>query len=177
MKTFVYSLFSLSLMLFMASCGSVSEITPTANYTSQQFSKVVVKDFAYTGDPEETPAQSSKLELPDRIVKNIRSEGGFSSVSRNGSIDSDTLVIDGTITELVEGSGSLRFWFGLFGAGKAHLGANVHYRNGANNAQIGNIRADKNSFLGGVVGGSQDHNYLMDVIAQKVAESAKVYAR
>jgi hypothetical protein len=160
--------------VLLTSCGSVSEFNPQ---TDNKYSKVSVRDFSYTGDPEETFGPNSKTVFPQRLVEAIQDTNNFSQVQRGGTVDSQTLVIDGQITSLVEGAASLRLFVG-FGAGRSYFTGTVNFRDGTTSKTIGQMTIDKASYgAGGSIAAIQDPNYLMRVTAEKIAEEiAKVAA-
>jgi len=162
----------------LASCGSTSALPETANKSGKTFSKVVVRDFKTS---VKNPAVTHKLSVAqksfsDQIVGEISKTGKFSKVSRNGKVDANTMIIDGTITNYDDGNAALKLLVG-FAAGNANFDAFVNYRD-SSGANLGTIKVDKNSWaLGGAVAMSQTADSFILGAAKEVAKEASKFAR
>jgi hypothetical protein len=165
------------LAALLASCGSVSDLQPTAEATGKTYSRVIVKDFKYSGDPEQNGGPQSSRNFADKIAAELKDEGSFSSVARSGSATKDALVISGDITKFTEGAASLRLWVGM-GAGNAEFDSTVTFSDGASGKSLGTISAEKHSYSGGgAISASQTPDSLMQGAAESVASQAASFAK
>jgi len=162
----------------LASCGTTSDLQTTQGAKvapSHKYSKVVVQNFKVSVTEHAQEAASSAVLFPDTIAGELRKEGHFSSVSRGGSADANTLVIDGVVTKYDEGSQSKRMWLGM-GFGMAFLEATVKFSDSKGNV-IGSIKVDKNSWaMGGGLAAGQNPNSFMNDAADKISEEAAKFA-
>lgn len=177
MKKYTSCLALAASALVFTSCGTVSEVTPTADVASKSYSKVIVKNFNYKGAANEVNGPASSTIFPDHISNEIKKNGSFSSVSRSGKAGADTLVISGDVTRYVTGNAALRFFVGM-GAGSSYFDADVHFTDGATGKSLGTIKVDKNSWgLGGGLASGQTPESFMQGSAKKVATEAIKFSK
>lgn len=162
----------------LASCGSVSEVTPTPGITaSKSFTKVLVRDFKYEGAADQKRGPVSSQTFPNLISNEIKKKGAFSPVLRSGKPDRNTLVIEGEVTRFVEGNAALRGLVGL-GAGSSYFDANVRFVDGGTQSVLGTMKADKNSWgLGGGLAASQTVESFMNGAAEKVGSESTKFSK
>lgn len=165
--------------IFLTACGTTSALQNTqgqAITSTQKFSKVTVRDFKLSIPEFGEKANSSKTYFPDQIATEIKKTGKFTSVTRNGKTDADTLVIDGVITKYKEGNPQLRLFIGM-GAGSAFFEATVDFSD-HKGGKVGTIKVDKNSWaLGGAIAAGQNPQAFMDGAADKIAEEVAKLAK
>ena len=166
-------------VLGFTGCGTTSGLQGQQGTTltsASRFSKVSVRNFKVSVSEHAEQAAWSAVAFPDVIAAEIRKASRFSSVMRNGTPDSNTVVIDGVVTKYDEGSTSKRMWLGM-GFGMAFLEATVTFRDSKGNS-IGTIKVDKNSWPlgGGLAAGQNPHSFMSDA-ADKIAEEAAKLAR
>lgn len=172
-------LLSLSVILLLASCGTVSDMKPagsaSAIASNKTFQRVLVKDFTHTVADDDGTTPIAARKFSDRIAEAIKEAKPNANVSRSGSAGPGTLVIGGEVTRYMEGSAALRLLVGM-GAGSAYFDANVRFSDGANGQPLGMIRVDKNSWgLGGVIASTQTVDRFMSAGAEKTAaETVKI---
>ena len=165
------------LSLLFCSCGTISHMEPTGASQNKKFSKVIVRDFSANqfGYEVKSKVEMAKKSFPDKIAGELQKKARFSKISRSGTADSDTLVIDGIITDYDDGNAFARFMVGM-GAGTARFNATVNFRDGYN--RIGSIDVDKNSWiLGGSLAATQTAETFIPGAAKKVAVEANKLAR
>ena len=170
-----YTLFILSSISLLTSCGSVSSEKPTASASitsTKTFQRVLVKDFTHTITDDDGTTPIAARKFSDEIANAIRTAKPSASVARSGNVSADTLVISGEVTRYMEGNAALRLLIGM-GAGSSYFDANVYLTDGANGQTLGKIRVDKNSWgLGGGIAASQTVQHFMKLGAKKTAEEA-----
>ena len=162
----------------LTSCGTVSGVnTAGAEVAASEsgYSKVIVRDFTHTVPDIKVKykVETATKALPDYIASEIGQTGKFSQVSRSGSPDSSTLIVDGVITEYDDGNAALKMLVG-FAAGNSNLNGNITFRDGGTGKTVGSIKADKNSWaLGGALAASQTADSFFEPVAKKVAKEAE----
>jgi len=163
--------------IFLASCGTTSSLPKTANKSGKSFSKVIVKDFS--SQVADTAVQSkvaiAQKSFADLIASEVEKTGRFTKVSRSGNLDSDTLLIDGAITEYDDGNAVLRTLIG-FAAGNSNFNSNVRFSD--KSGSLGTVQVDKNSWaLGGIAAATQTAESFIPGAAKKVAKEATTFAK
>jgi len=177
----LFTLLLIPVFATLVSCGTTSGVKAAdgkaISSSAVKFSKVVVRDFASTeNDPKvATKVAIAKKSFPDMIVGELRNTGRFSKVSRSGSVDSETLVIGGTITDYDDGNAVAKMFIG-FAAGNSNFNSNVNF-SGAGKS-LGNVTVDKNSWaLGGALAAAQTAESFIPGAAKKVAGEALKFAK
>jgi hypothetical protein len=177
----VYRLLAVISLSFLASCGTTTKLQDSggkAITASRKFSKVVVKDYAssVTGKGAADAQKSGATTFPDLLARSLATVTTFKSVTRNGSVDADTLVISGTITRYWGGSAALRLWVGM-GAGSSYFDATTQFRD-SKGTLLGEIKTDKRSWVGGgIIASTQTVGSFEDSAAAKIAEEARPLAK
>ena len=164
--------------LVFSSCGSTSSLqTPAANGIEQaRYSKVLVKDFSATVMDQKQQVKVAQSYFPDRIAQELRKTGRFNSVTRSGSADAKTLVINGVITRYSEGNAAMRMLVGM-GAGSSYFDSQVMLQNNRKKL-LGTVKVDKNSWaLGGGIAAGQTPTTYMDGAAKKIAKESTAFAK
>lgn len=167
--------------VFLASCGTTTKLQDSSGKAiapSRKFSKVVVKDYAssVTGKGAGDAQTAAKGSFPDLVARSLATVATFKSVTRNGSVDADTLVISGTITRYWGGSAALRLWVGM-GAGSSYFDAITQFRD-SKGTLLGEIKTDKRSWVGGgMIASTQTVGSFEDGAAAKIAEEARPLAK
>lgn len=158
----------------LASCGSISDVTPTANAQAKAYNKVIVRDFKFQAEGDASQGEAAGKNFANNIAAEVTKQGAFKSVGRSGKTSADTLVVEGEITRYTEGNATLRLLVGM-GAGSSYFDANVRFSDGASGASLGTIKVDKNSWgLGGGLAAGQTVESFMTAAAKHAAsESAK----
>jgi len=168
--------------MLLAACGSTSDIqssnTPGAKVDLSRYSSVIIRDFNDMASQEEEGKDRDKLQskmtqvtrdFADMIAEEVRKQGAFTSVKRDGSIDDSTLVVSGKITNYTEGNAAARVLVG-FGAGSSRFEGMVDFTDGKTGASVGSVVIDKSSWaLGGAFAANQTVDRHMKGAAIKVA--------
>jgi hypothetical protein len=165
--------------LILTACGTTSNLEGAhgeAVVSPKKFSKVTVQDFKVSMREHADQAAASRVAFPDLIANEIKKTGRFSSVTRNGKADANTIVISGVVTKYDEGSASKRFWVGM-GFGMAFLEADVQFRD-SKGGVVGTVKVDKHSWpMGGGLGAGQNPQSFMNGAADKIAAEAAKLAK
>ena len=156
-----------------------SSISAVEDESAKRYSKVLVLDFEgalSTADEkqgvENAALKAAEKTFADLVAKELTQTGSFSKVIRSGSVDENTLVMNGLITEYNEAGSALQALAGL-GSGKSLFEAKVNYRQPSGKI-LGTIEVDKSSWS---VGKAQDSNAFMLGAARKAAQEATKLAK
>lgn len=184
-----YSLLTLTLAL--AACGTTSNLqrspsadagasasaVETAALDFSRYSEVLVRDFVNQNSlqPEDAAAREALTastdaackRFADLIAEDLRKDGAFATVRREGEPTSDTLVIEGVVSRF-DPSNPVKRIVPLVGS--AEFDARVAFLDGLSGAELSFIAVDKNSsLLGGSMAAIQTVDTLLKSAAAKVS--------
>ncbi|MFO1494309.1 MAG: DUF4410 domain-containing protein [Lysobacterales bacterium] len=184
-----YSLLTLTLAL--AACGTTSNLqrspsadagasasaVETAALDFSRYSEVLVRDFVNQNSlqPEDAAAREALTastdaackRFADLIAEDLRKDGAFATVRREGEPTSDTLVIEGVVSRF-DPSNPVKRIVPLVGS--AEFDARVAFLDGLSGAELSFIAVDKNSsLLGGSMAAIQTVDTLLKSAAGKVS--------
>lgn len=186
-----YSLLTLTLAL--AACGTTSNLqrspgtdagasasasaAETAALDFSRYSEVLVRDFVNQNSlqPEDAAAREALTastdaackRFADLIAEDLRKDGAFATVRREGEPTSDTLVIEGVVSRF-DPSNPVKRIVPLVGS--AEFDARVAFLDGLSGAELSFIAVDKNSsLLGGSMAAIQTVDTLLKSAAGKVS--------
>jgi len=165
----------------LTGCGTTSSMQSAKGKgfkfdTTNKYNTVIVETF--TDKVTETDSAESEIkqvceEFPTLIAEDIKKEGVFKEVLREGTPAAKTLVIKGEVNKIIRGNAGLRTFVG-FGCGSSYLDAVVKFYDGSTNEQIGVINVNRNSWvLGGVMASGQDPSSYMKEASKKIAGEVK----
>jgi hypothetical protein len=164
----------------LTACGTTSNLEAPAERATidlTPYSKLMVDDFQDAATaamkPEARPlieprvAAACKM-FPDQIASVVKAGGGFDEVQRSGTMDAQTLVLRGKITQYDPGNATLQLLVG-FGAGTANFNSTLELVDGGTGNVLGSWVVDKNSWaLGGMIAASQKPEDFMQEAAKKI---------
>lgn len=184
-----YSLLTLTLAL--AACGTTSNLqrspgaeagasasaAETAALDFSRYSEVLVRDFVNQNSlqPEDAAAREALTastdaackRFADLIAEDLRKDGAFATVRREGEPTSETLVIEGVVSRF-DPSNPVKRIVPLVGS--AEFDARVAFLDGLSGAELSFIAVDKNSsLLGGSMAAIQTVDTLLKSAAAKVS--------
>ncbi len=176
MRNSILSIFAVTTAVFLSSCGADPTVSITPGGSGKTYSKVVVRDFSCKVANAGESAKKITTAFSNEIVSSVSSKGAFTSVSKNGKITPDTLIITGAVTDYEEGNAGLRFVVGM-GAGKAYFVSDVTYLDGATNKTVGTMNVDQAIAAGGVIGATAKPENLVKEAAVNVANESLKFSK
>ncbi|MBI1882747.1 MAG: DUF4410 domain-containing protein [Chlamydiae bacterium] len=170
------------LTVFLAGCGTVTHVKTVQEGVELDVSdcrKVMVRDFVDgASEKASSKKREEKQEVMKRVVRDfadvialeIKKLNVFDEVLRDGVLDENTLLIDGTVTRYEAGSPMARLLIG-FGAGSSYFDAWVNVKRGPSEELLGTVKVDKNSWvLGGGIAATQTPDDYMKAAATRIAQ-------
>jgi hypothetical protein len=153
----------------LTACGTTSNLEAPAERATIDFQDAATAAMKPEARPLIEPRVAAACKMfPDQIASVVKAGGGFDEVQRSGTMDAQTLVLRGKITQYDPGNATLQLLVG-FGAGTANFNSTLELVDGGTGNVLGSWVVDKNSWaLGGMIAASQKPEDFMQEAAKKI---------